>query len=83
MPWTRGAFLTIFESRQTDLQPEECRYPMLRLQCSYVQVIVTFEPDLPHGLKPRGREHFDIFSSSGDIAIFVAVDAADDEVGYV
>jgi len=56
---------------------------MLRLQCSYVQVVVTFQPDLPHGLEPGRREHFDIFSRPSDIAIFVAVNAADDEVGYV
>jgi hypothetical protein len=44
---------------------------------------VSFQPNLPHGLEPRRREDLDVFPAFGDIAVFGAVGAANDEVRNV
>jgi hypothetical protein len=56
---------------------------MLSLQRGHVQVVRPFHPDLAQGLEPCWRKHLDVFSEFGDIAVFCAVNVADNEVRYV
>jgi hypothetical protein len=75
--------LTIVKAGQTYPQSEECWDSMLGFQGRHVEVVGSLEPDLAHCLEPCRRKHLDILPALGDIAVFGAVGAADNEVRYV
>lgn len=74
---------TIVEARQADFHAEEGGHPKLLFQRFHIHVVVACHPDFAKGLEPSRREHLDIVSGSGYIAVFGAVGAADNEVGDV
>lgn len=74
---------TVIKASQTNLQAEESGHAMFCLECSQIEVVVAFHPDLPERLKPRWCEHLDVVPTPCDITILGAFDIADNEVGYV
>lgn len=79
--WVLGP--TIVEARQADFQAEEDGHAKLLFQRFDVDVVVACHPALAERLEPGGQEDLDVLAGFGDIAVFGAVDAADDEVGDV
>ena len=78
-----GWCCTVVEASEAYLEAKKSRHAVFLFQCCHIQIVVSTHPDLAESLEPCGGENLDIVAGLCDIAIFGAVDAADDQVGNV
>ena len=78
-----GWCCTVVEASEAYPKTKKSRHAIFLFQCCHIQIVVSTHPDLAESLEPCGGENLDVVAGFCDIAIFGAVDAADDEVGNI